>query len=71
MVDLAYPVFGVAIEYLGDHHRQTAAAYRKDIARREWLVQRGWNVIFVTAADPFTDVTRRVKDALRRSAGRA
>ena len=70
MIDLAYPSFGVAIEYLGDHHRLTAAAYRKDIARREWLVQRGWSVVFVTAANSFTDVARRVRAALRLASGR-
>ncbi|GIT81516.1 hypothetical protein LLS1_31850 [Leifsonia sp. LS1] len=69
MIDLAYPAAGVAIEYLGDHHRLTAEAYRKDIARREWLVQRGWNVVFVTAADEFGAVAERVRTALRASRG--
>ncbi|MFI5061201.1 MAG: hypothetical protein ACHP7F_07125 [Actinomycetales bacterium] len=67
MIDLAYPAYKVAIEYLGDHHRSTAAAYRKDISRREWLVETGWDVIFVTADDAFPDVARRVRAALRRS----
>jgi hypothetical protein len=70
MIDLAYPSFGVAIEYLGDHHRLTAAAYRQDITRREWLVQRGWSVVFVTAADSFPDVARRVRAALQQAAVR-
>lgn len=70
MIDLAYPVFGVAIEYLGDHHRLTAAAYRKDIARREWLVDRGWSVVFVTAADPFAEVAQRVRTALIQAGAR-
>ena len=69
MIDLAYPTFRVGIEYLGDHHRLTAVAYRKDIARREWLVQRGWNVVFVTAADEFGAVAERVRTALRASRG--
>jgi hypothetical protein len=67
MIDLAYPRALVAIEYLGDHHRETSAAYRKDISRREWLVERGWDVIFVTAADDLPTVARRVRTALRRS----
>ncbi|WP_223693919.1 endonuclease domain-containing protein [Leifsonia poae] len=67
MIDLAYPAYRVAIEYLGDHHRSTAKVYRDDIRRREWLVERGWDVILVTAADAFSDVARRVRTALRRS----
>ena len=67
MIDLAYPADKVAIEYLGDHHRSTAAAYRKDISRREWLVEKGWDIMFVTADDSFPDVARRVRAALRRS----
>lgn len=69
MIDLAYPTFGVAIEYLGDHHRSTADAYRKDIARRERLVQSGWDVVFVTAADDFPEVATRVRTAMRRARG--
>lgn len=69
MIDLAYPAFGVAVEYLGDHHRLTADAYRKDIARRERLVQSGWEVVFVTAADDFSAVATRVRTAMRRARG--
>ena len=69
MIDLAYPTFGVAIEYLGDHHRSTADAYRKDIGRRERLVQFGWEVVFVTAADDFQEVATRVRTAMRRARG--
>jgi very-short-patch-repair endonuclease len=67
MIDLAYPASRVAVEYLGDHHRATSAAYRKDIARREWLVDHGWDVVFVTAADSLPAVATRVRSALRRS----
>jgi hypothetical protein len=67
MIDLAYPDHRVAIEYLGDHHRATASAYRDDIHRREWLVARGWEVIFVTAADALPEVASRVRTALRRA----
>ena len=70
MIDLAYPASRVAIEYLGDHHRATSAAYGKDIARRESLVDRGWDVVFVTAADPLPAVAARVRAALRRSLSR-
>lgn len=67
MIDLAYPRAQIAIEYLGDHHRETPATFRNDISRREWLVERGWDVVFVTAGDDFSAVARRVRGALRRS----
>lgn len=70
MVDLAYPETMVAIEYLGDHHRTDRAVYRNDISRRERLVELGWDVIFVTAADPFPAVALRVRRALQRSSPR-
>ena len=66
MIDLAYPGFGVAIEYLGDHHRATSTAYRADITRRELLVRLGWKVVFVTAADPLPAVAARVRTLLPR-----
>ncbi|MGO4533740.1 hypothetical protein [Leifsonia sp. 2MCAF36] len=70
MIDLAYPDALVAIEYLGDHHRTDTAVYRNDIRRRERLVDLGWEVIFVTAADPFEAVALRVRRALHRSSTR-
>lgn len=51
MVDLAYPDRRLAIEYLGDHHRTNADAYREDIYRRERLAAAGWDVVFLTVAD--------------------
>ncbi|MGN7799743.1 hypothetical protein [Leifsonia sp. 22587] len=70
MIDLAYPDAHVAIEYLGDHHRSDPDTYRHDIRRRERLIELGWDVIFVTAADPFDAVALRVRRALRRSSTR-
>ncbi|WP_431219876.1 hypothetical protein [Leifsonia xyli] len=67
MIDLAYPHAMVAIEYLGDHHRTDPAVYRDDIRRRERLVEQGWFVVFVTAADDFDVVAMRVRRALYRS----
>lgn len=67
MIDLAFPTFHVAVEYLGDHHRLTATAYRQDIARRELLLDFGWDVVFVTARDDFRAVAERVRAAMRRA----
>ncbi|MFF1571213.1 hypothetical protein ACFVWR_00570 [Leifsonia sp. NPDC058292] len=66
MIDLAYPQHRVAVEYLGDHHRTERETYRADI-RRELLVQLGWNVILVTAADDFHAVALRTRRALLQS----
>lgn len=51
MVDIAYPEYRIAIEYLGDHHRTTTGVYRDDILRRERLADRGWSVLYTTAHD--------------------
>lgn len=70
MVDLAFPVQRLAIEYLGDHHRTDADLYRADVHRRERLASIGWNSVFVTAADLAGPVPRAVplvRAALKRS----
>ena len=50
-LDLAYPEYGVAVEYDGDHHRTNRWTYVKDIARLRMLEQRDWIVIRVIAED--------------------
>jgi hypothetical protein len=70
MLDLAYPDAMIAIEYLGDHHRADKTVYRDDISRRERLMDLGWDVVFVTAADPFEHVAHRVRRAILRSSSR-
>jgi hypothetical protein len=67
MIDLAYPSERVGVEYLGDHHRTDKQVYRDDIRRREWLVDQGWQMIYVTAADDFVEVARRVRRSLARA----
>jgi hypothetical protein len=67
MIDLAYPLHRVAIEYLGDHHRTERATYHDDIHRRELLVDRGWSPIYVTAADDLHHAALRTRRALLRS----
>ncbi len=62
MIDLAYPSLQVAIEYLGDHHRTDRDTYDNDIQRREFLVEAGWSVVFVTS----TDLHSRREALLRR-----
>ncbi|WP_431279314.1 hypothetical protein [Leifsonia poae] len=67
MIDLAYPLHKVAVEYLGDHHRTDRETYRNDIHRRELLVDRAWSVILVTAADDLHHAALRTRRALLQS----
>jgi hypothetical protein len=49
-VDLALPGLRIAIEYEGDHHRDSEQ-WRKDVARRRRIEALGWIYIAVTQAD--------------------
>lgn len=49
-VDLALAELRIAVEYEGDHHRDSAQ-WRKDIARRRRIEALGWIYIPVTQAD--------------------
>ncbi len=49
--DLAYPRFGVVIEYEGDEHRIDVHRWRADIRRREAFESAGHRVIRVHAGD--------------------
>lgn len=65
-LDLAYPEYGVAVEYDGDHHRTNRWTYVKDIARLRMLEQRDWIVIRVIAEDRPDAWLSRVATALRK-----
>lgn len=65
-LDLAYPEYGVAVEYDGDHHRTNRRTYVKDIARLRMLEQRDWIVIRVIAEDRPDAWLSRVAIALRK-----
>ncbi|KKE99735.1 hypothetical protein [Mycolicibacterium obuense] len=65
-LDLAYPEYGVAVEYDGDHHRTDRRTYVKDIARLRMLEQRDWIVIRVIAEDRPDAWLSRVATALRK-----
>ncbi|GAB3617223.1 hypothetical protein GCM10027416_17800 [Okibacterium endophyticum] len=65
--DLAFPVYKVALEYQGDHHRSDVRQWRSDIARKNDVTDEGWSVIEFTA-DDLRDVPallRRVEQRLR------
>ncbi len=67
-VDLAYVAQKVAIEYEGDHHRVSAAQWRRDIDKHDRLAAQGWRVIRLTKDDVFSSpgvLIGRVREALR------
>jgi hypothetical protein len=70
MVDLAYPDRRIAIEYLGDIHRTDRDVFREDVARRERLVEAGWDVVFLTADDLKPPVPRALL-TVRRAVARS
>jgi very-short-patch-repair endonuclease len=59
-VDLGWPDLEIALEYDGAHHRMTRAAFDKDIRRMDALLEQGWLVIRITAADTEATVIRRL-----------
>jgi very-short-patch-repair endonuclease len=50
-LDLAYPLWHIAIEYDGAHHRTDEDQYESDKRRQADLQAMGWTLIRVTKAD--------------------
>ena len=50
-IDLAYPDRRLGLEYEGDHHRSDRRQFRKDILRRERLMDLDWWIIRLTQDD--------------------
>ncbi len=63
-LDLAWPDYGVAVEYDGDHHRKDRRQYVKDIERLRMLDELGWIVIRVIAEQRPKEWLDRVENAL-------
>ncbi|MFT4135492.1 hypothetical protein [Microbacterium sp.] len=71
--ELAYPGYGILIEYEGDHHRVDRAQWNRDIEKHAACVALGWEVLRLTSAHmyPRTDAAvRRIHDALTRAGWR-
>lgn len=68
--DLSYPRWRIAIEYDGDVHRTDPATWRRDVERRERLLDAGWTVITVTA-DHVLRTPELLVARVRRAVGRA
>ena len=53
--DLAWPQFGVIVEYEGDGHRTSRRQFAKDVRRFERYADEGWRAVRATQADVFDD----------------
>ncbi|MDG4664294.1 hypothetical protein [Mycobacterium sp. 236(2023)] len=50
-LDMGWDAMMIALDYEGDHHRQTREAFNKGIRRHDAVTQLGWTDIRVTASD--------------------
>lgn len=69
-LDLAWPDRKVAVEYDGVEAHAGAIALRRDRARHNFLVERGWTIIYATADDVYRNperLIRRISLALTRA----
>jgi AbiEi antitoxin C-terminal domain/Protein of unknown function (DUF559) len=69
-LDLAWPDHKVAVEYDGVAAHTGAEALRRDRARHNFLVERGWTIIYATADDVLRHPGRliaRISRALARA----
>lgn len=64
-LDMGWPVFKVAVEYDGDHHRTDRDQWAYDIRRAEELKYRGWSVVRVIAGHRAEDIVFRVCQELK------
>lgn len=65
-VDLGWPEYKIALEYEGRHHRMSREKFDRDVRRFDEVIELGWIVIRVTAADSEATVHIRLGDAWSR-----
>jgi very-short-patch-repair endonuclease len=66
-IDMGYPEWMVGVEYDGEQHFEDAEAYANDIMRLEFLANRGWTIVRVSACqlrEERREVVERVRRAL-------
>jgi very-short-patch-repair endonuclease len=68
VVDLGWRDRRFAVEYEGKHHRLTSSRFDKDISRIDEIIEQGWTVLRITAADTEATVVRRLRLAWDRRA---
>ncbi|MFD4422975.1 hypothetical protein ACFWN7_15940 [Agromyces sp. NPDC058484] len=62
--DLVFRRWKVLLEYDGDHHREDASQWAKDVDRLNELAGNGWLVIRVNKRSRFGEIARQLADAL-------
>lgn len=68
-IDMGWPEYRVGVEYDGEQHWTDPATHAGDIARLDFLAERGWIIVRVSARhlrDTPDDIWRRAEQALRR-----
>lgn len=71
--DLAWPQFGVLVEYEGDVHRTSRRRFVTDVRRFDRYADEGWRAVRATRADVFDDpreLMSRLERRLRESGWR-
>lgn len=66
-IDMGYPQWMVGVEYDGEQHFTNPEAYRNDIIRLEFLAERGWTIVRVSAVQlryERPEIIARVKKAI-------
>ncbi|OBG33791.1 hypothetical protein [Mycolicibacter heraklionensis] len=66
VADMGWEDIKVAVDYEGEHHRITRAAFNKGIRRHETMTQLGWIDIRITVEDTEAGIIGRVSDAWTR-----
>ncbi|AFM16173.1 hypothetical protein Mycch_1371 [Mycolicibacterium chubuense NBB4] len=64
-LDMGWEDMSIALDYEGDHHRTTRAAFNKGIRRHDAVTELGWTDIRVTAADTEGGIIARLTTAWR------
>lgn len=63
--DLVFRAFKVLLEYDGQHHREDAGQWARDVVRLNDLAEAGWLVIRITKETPRAEILARTERALR------
>lgn len=71
--ELAYPRYGLLVEYEGDHHRTDRKQWERDVEKHTKCADAGWQVLRLTAKHVFPTAdpaVARIRSALTRAGWR-